>query len=315
MEQNRSIAPVVSVVLASDYDGGGAKGRAHVRATLRALAGQDFGEPFRILFVESDAFASDSAGLAGEVPGVDAVFVPVRGSYELKNAGVAAAATNLVALLDADCTPGPGWLRALVAAMRRHPEAAAVSGRTVYDGHGLVERALAVLTRGYLDPGGAGPTRFLSNNNCCVRRDVFLACPLPTNGGPFAARMQSEAMRRRGARLWFTPDAVVVHEFEGWPMERDIRRNIGYGTIRIRELDPAMPFAWMARLGPVSIPLFVGARTIDSWWDCLRAGRQYGLRGYELPAAFALAVVVHLLEIGGMRSAFRGRPIVETAYR
>jgi len=76
-----------------------------------------------------------------------------------------------------------------------------------------------------------------------------------------------------------------------------------------------MPFAWMARFGPISIPLFFVARTIDSCWDCVRVGRRYGLRWYELPAAFAMAVVVHAMELGGMRSAFRWRPIVDTAYR
>jgi hypothetical protein len=127
--------------------------------------------------------------------------------------------------------------------------------------------------------------------------------------------VQSEAVRRTGGRLLFTPDSVVVHEFEGWSMERDIRRNIGYATIRIRQIDPAVPFAWMARLGPISIPLFFVPRTIDSCWDCLRVGRRYGLRWYELPAAFAMAVVIHAMELDGMRSAFRLRPIVDTAYR
>jgi hypothetical protein len=36
----------------------------------------------------------------------------------------------------------------------------------------------------------------------------------------------------------------------------------------------------------------------------VRAGRHYGLRWFELPAAFATAVYVHLLEIGGMAAAF-----------
>jgi hypothetical protein len=36
----------------------------------------------------------------------------------------------------------------------------------------------------------------------------------------------------------------------------------------------------------------------------VRSGRHYGLRWFELPAAFVTAVLVHLMEIGGMRSAF-----------
>jgi len=70
------------------------------------------------------------------------------------------------------------------------------------------------------------------------------------------------------------------------------------------QLNPRVPYAWLLRLGPLSIPLFIASRTLDSWWDCLRAGRYYGLRWFEMPAAFAIAIYVHLLEIGGMRAAF-----------
>jgi hypothetical protein len=308
--------PAVSVVVVSDYAGTGADPWKDVRQTLAALAAQDLGEPFECLVVESSAEgATAPTDLEPLLPGVRLVTDPGRGSYALKNAGARAATADLVAILDADCTPRPDWLRVGLAALRADPTAIAVSGRTTYAGRGVGERALAVLSRAYLDPGAAGPTKFISNNNAIVRRADYLAHPLPTDGGPFASRIQSEAMRRRGARFRFEPGMVVVHEFEGWAMERDIRRNIGYGTIRIRQLDPKMPWAWMARLGVASIPLFVAARTVDSWWDALRAGRHYGLRWYEQPVAFALAIVVHVLEIAGMRQAFRDEPITSTAYR
>jgi glycosyltransferase involved in cell wall biosynthesis len=308
--------PAVSVVVVSDYAGTGADPWKDVRQTLAALAAQDLGEPFECLVVESSAEgATAPTDLEPLLPGVRLVTDPGRGSYALKNAGARAATADLVAILDADCTPRPDWLRVGLAALRADPTAIAVSGRTTYAGRGVGERALAVLSRAYLDPGAAGPTQFISNNNAIVRRADYLAHPLPTDGGPFASRIQSEAMRRRGARFRFEPGMVVVHEFEGWAMERDIRRNIGYGTIRIRQLDPKMPWAWMARLGVASIPLFVAARTVDSWWDALRAGRHYGLRWYEQPVVFALAIVVHVLEIAGMRQAFRDEPITTTAYR
>lgn len=308
--------PVVSVVVVSDYAGAGSDAWTDIRAVLAALAVQDLGEAFETLIVESSADGAPvPTDLAGVLPGVRIVTDPARGSYGLKNAGVRAATADLVAILDADCTPRADWLRVGITALRADPAAVAVSGRTTYAGSGVTERALAALSRAYLDPGAAGTTKFISNNNAIVRRADYLAHPLPTSGGPFASRLQSEALRRRGARFRFEPDMRVVHEFEGWGMERDIRRNIGYGTIRIRQLDPRMPWAWMARLGAASIPLFVAARTIDSWWDTLRAGRHYGLRWYEQPVAAILAVGVHLLEVGGMRQAFRDETITTTAYR
>lgn len=308
--------PVVSVVIVSDYAPGAGDAWHDVRRALGALAAQDLDEPFEcVLLASSGDDASVPPDLATSFPQLRVVTDPARDSYGLKNAGVRAATADLVAILDADCTPRPDWLRRGLAALRADPGAIAVSGRTTYAGSGVGERALAVLSRAYLDPGASGPTTFISNNNAIVRRADYLAHPLPTNGGPFASRLQSEAMRRGGARFRFEPAMRVVHEFEGWAMERDIRRNIGYGTIRIRQLDPKMPWAWLARLGVASIPLFVAARTVDSWRDTLRAGHHYGLRWFEQPVAALLAVVVHLLEIGGMRQAFRDEPITTTAYR
>jgi hypothetical protein len=239
----------------------------------------------------------------------------VRSSYELKNVGSREASAELLAMIDADCVPDPDWLRRIVTALRAHPEAAAVSGRTVYANRDLTTRLLGLLTRSYLDPGRAGRTRFVSNNNAGWRRDVRLRCPLPGQQGPFAARIQSEAVLREGGVLLFDPGIRVVHEFEGWAMEADIRRNIGYGTVLSRLHDERLPFAGLARWGPIAIPLIVAGKTLNAWADCLRCGRAYGVRWFELPAALGLAVVVQGMEIRGMWDAYRGRWVAATAYR
>jgi len=117
-------------------------------------------------------------------------------------------------------------------------------------------------------------------------------------------RLQAEAITLAGGVLYFEPRMHVTHRFDGWPMERRIRRHVGYRAVRVRQLDPRVGHSWMVRLGVWSTPLILAARTLDSWRDCLRAGRYYGVRWFELPAALATAVAVHLLEIGGMRAAF-----------
>jgi len=121
-----------------------------------------------------------------------------RGSYPLKNAGVQAATADLVAVLDADCVPAPGWLRAGVEAMRQRPDAVAISGRTTYPGRSTLERALGLLSRSYVDRGTAGPVRLLSTNNMICRRSVFSADPLPDDAGPFAYRLLTERLLRQG---------------------------------------------------------------------------------------------------------------------
>jgi hypothetical protein len=179
-----------------------------------------------------------------------------------------------------------------------------VSGRTVYPSDRLTFRILGVLSRAYLDPGKAGPTGFVSGNNAVYRRDALIAHPLPPMRRAMAARLQTEAIRLAGGGLRFEPAMHVVHRFDGWPMERRIRRHVGYRAVRLRQLEPRTAHAWMVRLGPASLPTMLAARVLESWWTCLRAGRHYGLRWWELPAAFAVAVGVHLFEIGGMREAF-----------
>ena len=95
------------------------------------------------------------------------------------------------------------------------------------------------------------------------------------------------------------------------PMERRLRHNVGYRAIRVRQLDPRVPHAWMVRMGPLSLPTIFVARTLDSFRDCLRAGRHFGLRWFELPAAFATAVYVHLLEVRGMVQALAEARLAE----
>lgn len=310
----------MTVVVVSDYAGGSDKAWNDLRTTLAALAAQDVDVPVEHLLVESAEIADRiPAGLTDVLPGLRVEAAPVgRGfgaSYALKNHGVARAHAPWVAILDADCVPAPGWLRAALAATARRPDVGAVSGMTVYAGRSLSERVLAVLSRAYLDRRGPAGTKFVSNNNCLVRRDAALAHPLPEDGGPFAARIQSEALRAAGWHLAFEPAMRVTHDFEGWAMERDIRRNIGWATITVRRLEPTVPHAWALRLGPLASLYFFAAHVGESWWAVLRAGRHYGLAIHELPVAMATALYVHGLELGGMRDALAGRPLGATAYR
>jgi hypothetical protein len=178
-----------------------------------------------------------------------------------------------------------------------------------------MERVLGLLSRSYLDPGRRGPTRFISGNAACFRRDVYRRYPLPVGFGAFSSRIQSEAFLRDHATLLFDPDLVVVHDFEGWPMERDIRRNHGYSTVITRLCDDRLPYAGLVRAGVMAIPLIVAGKILDSVRDCFRCFRHYNVKWYELPLALALTVVTHLLEIPGMLAAYRNQTLKATAYR
>ena len=309
-------APVVSVIVVSDYGSDTARSWDTERACFAALAAQDFDEPAEFILCEDERYRGEvPTDLTTALPGSRVLFSPAATSYSLKNAGVREASAPIVALLDADCRADAEWLRRLVEAFRSNPEISVVSGRTFYDGAGVWERVLCLLTRSYLDPGRTGESAFASNNAVGFRKDVYLAHPLPEHLGAFAGRMQWESIRRSGGILWFEPRMRVVHDFEGWPMEADIRRNIGYGTVATRLADERMPHASLVRAGAVSIPLIVAGKLLNTWRDCTRCARAYGVRWHELPLALATAVAVQMMEVPGMIAAYRGRSIGASAYR
>lgn len=308
--------PVATIALVSDYAAGEEKSWDDLRKVLRALRDQDFGEPFEILLCEDERFASAvPPDLTAGYPNVRILFHAATSSYGLKNAAAEAAAGEYLVLLDADCTPRRGWLRSMVEAFRANPDAAAVSGKTQYAGRSLMERLLSLLTRAYLDPGGRGPTRFVSNNNSGMRIGWYRKHPLRPDLGAFSSRLQSEAIHREGGKLLFDPGMEVVHDFEGWHMEADIRRNHGFCTVITRLEDNRMPYAWLTRFGVLSIPAIVAGKTLDSWANVFRCASAYRVRWYETPLALGFALVLHLMEIPGMWQAFERRLIVETAYR
>jgi len=304
-------------MVVSDYRPGEQKSWDDLRATLQALARQDFDEPVEYLLLEN---AGDLEVMPDDVPqtipGIRVIVSDGRCSYTLKNAGVQAATADLVMVLDADCVPHPGWVRAGVNAMRQRTDAVAISGRTTYPGRSTLEKSLGLLSRCYVDRGTAGPVRLLSTNNMIVRRSVFCSDPLPDNAGPFAYRLLTERLLRHGGKLYFEPGMRAVHDFEGWPMERDMRRQVGWTSIRIRQLDQSIPAATVVRLlGPAALPLFYAYRLAEATGHCFRLPRHFGLHWRHIPMLLSLAALVHAFELPGMFRALEGRPAGPTVYR
>lgn len=306
----------ISVIVVSDYAAGEEKSWEDLRRSLQAWANQEGNPAEEFLLVESSRLRGCIPRDVEEmVPNMKILYADAESSYELKNMAAEAATGKWLAIVDADCIPQQSWLKVLRQAIALFPAVDAISSRTLYPGRSRMERVLGLLSRSYLDPGSRGPTRFISGNAACFRRDFYQRHPLPVGLGAFSSRIQSEAFLRDGAILWFDPELVVVHDFDGWPMERDIRHNHGYSTVITRLRDNRLPYAGLVRTGTLAIPFIVAGKTFESVRDCLRCFRHYNVKTYELPLAFALTVVTHVLEIPGMLAAYRGQPMRETIYR
>ena len=114
-------APVASVVLPT-------RGRAaYLEVALTSLAAQDLAEPWELIVIDDGS--TDGTRALTERLGVRSIRLdPARGLNPARNAGVAAAAADLVVLTDDDVDAPPGWLRAVVEGARRHPDAEAFGG-------------------------------------------------------------------------------------------------------------------------------------------------------------------------------------------
>lgn len=309
-------SPRLSVIVVSDYAAGSEKSWGGIRRALLAWADQEGHPAEEFILVESTRFEGRiPSDVVKIVPNMKILYIDAESSYELKNRAVESSTGDWLAIVDTDCLPQRSWLKLLRAAISQHPDVAAISAKTLYPGRSRKERLLGLLSRSYLDPGRRGPTRFISGNAACFRRECYLRHPLPLGLGAFASRIQSEAFLRDGGTLLFDPALVVIHDFEGWAMERDIRRNHGYGTVITRLSDKRLPYARLIRVGILAIPLIVTGKTFDTLRDCFRCFRHYNVKTYELPLALAFTIVTHILEIPGMLAAYRGQCIGVTAWR
>jgi hypothetical protein len=298
--------PVASIIIVIDHKAGAREAWDCLRLTLQGLARQDFREPVEFLLVETDNGRHVPDDLQRLLPGLRIARTAGTTSYDLKNAGAQAAASDFVVLIDADCVPQPGWWRALIEHRRRHPGAAAISGLTLYRAEGLLPRIFALIDRSYVDGDGSGRTHAISNNNGALRRDILLKFPLQNDLGPFGSKLHAERIEAAGGELRFEPGMVAEHRYGGWPMEQAERRQIGFAMTRYRQLNGDSTHAWMFRLGVPGVPLVVAMAIVGSWKRCLKYASHYGIRWFELPAALAVAVAAHAMEVPGILLALRG---------
>jgi glycosyltransferase involved in cell wall biosynthesis len=305
-QTSAAAAPVASIVIVIDYKAGDPHSLRELRATLQGLAAQDFREPVELLLVEPASGRPLPDDILGVMPGLRVVRTDGTTSYDFKNAGARAAASDFVVLLDADCTPHPNWFRSVIEHRKRHPRAAAISGRTMYKGQGLLPRILALLDRSYVESKSGGRCSAISNNNGAFRRDVLLEFPLDNAVGPFGSRPHADQIMAAGHELRFEPGMVAYHGYGGWPMEQENREHTGFAMTRYRQLKPDASYAWLVRLGYAGIPVVVGMSILDSWRRCFKYASGYGLRWFEIPLACMAAVPAHLMEIKGIVLAMRG---------
>lgn len=197
--------PFLSVIIPTYRDWGG------LRSCLAGLSRQIFPvERFEVIVVDN---AGEGPPADLELLGNAHVIEELRpGSYAARNRGIAAARGEVLAFLDADCLPEPGWLVEALGCLETQ-DADLVAGHITltYQGEQLTpaecyEKAFAFRQAQNMQQGLAVTA------NLVVRREVFDAV------GVFNERMMSggdfEWTRRAtaaGFKLVYCPNAVVRH--------------------------------------------------------------------------------------------------------
>jgi cellulose synthase/poly-beta-1,6-N-acetylglucosamine synthase-like glycosyltransferase len=177
---------------------------------LAGLAGQELDEPFEVIVVDNGS-RDGTPALAEGSPAVTRVVRRRRGEGPgaARNAGVQAASGSVLAFLDADCCPAPGWLAAGVSASA---DADLVQGRVLPDpearlgpfdrtlsvgaAHGLFETANLFVARALFERVGGFPAGLEGPGGAPFGEDVIFGW----------------SALRAGARTSFCSRALAYHD-------------------------------------------------------------------------------------------------------
>ncbi|HET7584837.1 MAG TPA: glycosyltransferase [Gemmatimonadaceae bacterium] len=256
---------------------------AAIAGVVHAVRAQQLGAHTEIEVIVVDDGSSDDTAERAAAAGARVVR---RGESEgnpaaARNAGARAARGDPLVFLDADCTPAPGWLDALLSG---HARGAAVVGGALEMAPGLPITArcdyYATSTQQHARRP-AGRVVSQSPASLSVRRDAFFAtCGFierhPVADGHEELAWQG-ALTRAGEQIIFEPRAVAYHRNRAG-LAHLLRRSYrwGYSSIEAKALSGAARVATLYRhprlLVAAALPLSA-AHTLHALTSWMRAGR------------------------------------------
>lgn len=296
----------LTVVVVSDFEAGEEKTWRDERRMVKALARQDIGVAFNVLFVESETNRSaPPPDLLAPLANARIVYAPAEESALLKNFGAAQTDAPLIAVFEADAAPNPGWLRLLYQRAMEFPEYATFSGRTSYGGETSWKRVLSLLDRSFDDYGRSRESRHISSNAALYRAQVLKDFPYAPAPTPFvAARQRDSLIARAGLRKYFDRDAASIHEIGGLGFAFLYRRNSAHASMTARYRK-----SWTA------IPAELILEMRSEIGSAHRVGKDY-LRWYDWPLWLVMFGLIRIPETIGMIDALKKvERIPGSAYR
>jgi GT2 family glycosyltransferase len=209
---------------------------APLSACLRACALLDYPrDSFEVITVDDGGSVSLEAIVAGfhGVLSVKLLRQGNAGPAAARNRGALEARGEYLAFTDDDCSPAPGWLRALAAQLVESPDCA-VGGYTINIlTHNLYSSASQLLISYLFSYYNGAPrdARFFPSNNLAVPASRFRGIGGFDVTYPRAAAEDRELCDRwlhHGQRMIYAPDAVVFHAND-LTFRKFLRQHFHYG--------------------------------------------------------------------------------------
>lgn len=183
---------------------------ATIDALLEALAGQTRA-PDELILVDggsTDGTLARAAPHASRLPGFRLLAAPGSNISQGRNHGIAAAASDVIAVTDAGCVPAPDWLERLVSPFAGDADVGLVSGLTESAPAGHLEACIGRCSLAFSVRIG-GTTLFPTARTLAFRRDVWARVGGFPERLPYGEDTAFIVAAAAAARLVVAPGAVV----------------------------------------------------------------------------------------------------------
>ncbi|MGH2566923.1 MAG: glycosyltransferase family 2 protein, partial [Bacteroidota bacterium] len=220
--------------------------------------------------------------------------------YRTKNAGIAHATGEIIALADADCSYSPDWLTAISETFQNDADVSV--GFTVLAGASLFRRLCGFYDLHSMLLRLGGKVRRFNSNNVAFRAELIRGTLYDERFERTGGCVQlAERLLRSGTRMRFNPRQRVVHRYYGFHRHTWIQAFCnGYDIFHTRAVDPTMPLARLVRLRYLALPFLSGIFMAADGTNIIQNRKLLAMRWYEFPVFVFFSIIVRMLELVGM---------------